>query len=64
MQGRYTTFLARQPGQLAPGAAIKAAMLCALERAWRNPRHTHERFRAAPSPGAARVSSIRPQQKD
>jgi hypothetical protein len=62
MQGRYTTFLARQPGHLAPDAAIKAAMLRALERAWRNPRHQiHERFSEAPLHGASR--STRPNQR-
>jgi hypothetical protein len=61
MQGRYTTFLARQPGHLTPDTAIKAALMRSLERAWRNPNHKiYERFNAAPSPGAARVSSTRP----
>jgi hypothetical protein len=48
-----------------PDTAIKAALMRALESAWRNPNHTiYEHFGAAPLSGAVRASSTRPNQKD
>ena len=67
MQGRYTTFPTRHLGRPVPvpDTAIKAALMRALESAWRNPNHTiYEHFGAAPLSGAVRASSTRPNQKD
>jgi hypothetical protein len=55
MRGRYIAFLARYPSRLAPDTAIAAAMLRAIERARRNPRHPmHEQSRA-PAGASARA---------
>jgi hypothetical protein len=64
VQGRYTTFPARHLDRPA-STTIQAALMRALERAWHDPDHKiHERFNAAPMPGATRASSTRPNQKD
>jgi hypothetical protein len=65
VRGRFTAFRARRQSRPKSDASVKAALLRALERAWRNPNHTiHERFREGP-PAASRASSIPPApQKD
>jgi hypothetical protein len=56
MRGRVIARRARQP--IAPDTLLKAAMMRARERAWRNDRHSiSQHFRGAQSPGEAPFSS-------